>query len=93
MKEKTKQKLNRAVWTVIMIAMCALIYREAGIITAVIVFFLWMNFMRLTDVIQLQNEVLERVKSAMVGTLLVDKTLRDAAEEADREAEKGTEPT
>ena len=99
MKEKIKKTLRRTFWALVMIAASVGVYFEAGPLTALLAFVFWVNIIKLADVIRLQNEVLERVKGAMLGlgTLLVDKTLRDAAEdaaeEADREDTKGTEPT
>jgi len=93
MKEKIKKTLRRTFWALVMIAASVGVYFEAGPLTALLSFVFWINIIKLADVIRLQNEVLERVKGAMLGTLLVDKTLRDAAEEADREDAKGTEPT
>ena len=93
MTTKTKKTIYRILWSAVILACCVRIYFESGPVTAALTFLLWSTIIRLADVIRLQNEVLERVKGAMLGTLLVDKTLRDAAEEADREDAKGTEPT
>jgi len=85
MTAKTKKAIHWTIWVLIVGALCFGAYTEAGICTAILLFCLWSAVIKLTTVISLQNDVLERVKIAMTGTLLLDKTLRDAAKEADAE--------
>ena len=91
MTTKTKKTIYRILWAAVILACCVRIYFEAGPVTAALTFMLWATIIRLANVIGLQNDVLEKVKQSMLGTLMVDHALRDAAEESDEEQRKRTE--